>query len=667
MSERHERVIYPFSAIVGQEKMKTALILNAVNPSIGGVLIRGERGTAKSTAVRSLATLLPKQEMIAGCPFGCDPNDPDSMCESCRSKKGDLQRIEHRMRVVELPVSATEDKVVGTLDISAAIKKGEKKFEPGILAEANRNILYVDEVNLLNDHIVDVLLDSAAMGINTVEREGISFSHPSKFILVGTMNPEEGDLRPQLLDRFGLCVNIEGISKPESRVMIIERIMDFSSDPTAFIDRWRSKDTAIADKVLNAKRILKDVHISETMMRLAIDLCLEAHVDGHRGDIAMVKTSKAISAYEGRTEVEEKDVRLAAILVLSHRSRDPPEYSPPPDDEEPDDNDDEDDEEQEDNSGDDDQDEQEEPPENDDEQEPEDDENESNGHPDSSKTTDFKTGDEFAVKHNSIDSNLRIDSVVRDNGGRRTETESNNGRYVGYRMPHGKPKSIALDATLRAAAIHQNGHDGTLALNIEPQDIREKVKERKIGNLIVFVVDASGSMGAQQRMVAVKGAISSLLTDAYQKRDRVSLIVFRGNTAETILPPTNSIFLAKKSMDDIPTGGKTPLSDGLALAHDLIMKEQMKDQKIRPMMIVISDGRGNVCRSNGKPMDEIDAVCLTIREVGYPSLVLDSETGLLTLGFAKKLADKMDAKYLKLDDLRADTVSTAVEMFSSLI
>ncbi|UAL07013.1 MAG: AAA family ATPase [Candidatus Methanogranum gryphiswaldense] len=324
MSEKHERIIYPFSAIVGQEKMKMALILNAVNPSIGGVLIRGERGTAKSTAVRSLAALLPKQDMVVGCPFGCDPNDPDSMCESCRSKKGNFHKIEQRMRVVELPVSATEDKVVGTLDISAAIKNGEKKFEPGILAEANRNILYVDEVNLLNDHIVDVLLDSAAMGINTVEREGISFSHPSKFILIGTMNPEEGDLRPQLLDRFGLCVNIEGISDPDVRLEIIKRKMVFDENPLKFRKEWESDEKKIESDIVRTQKILSDVKIDSIMLRKIVDICIALDVDGHRGDIAMMKVSKTLAAYENRTEVEESDIRRSAEMVLLHRMRKTP-------------------------------------------------------------------------------------------------------------------------------------------------------------------------------------------------------------------------------------------------------------------------------------------------------------------------------------------------------
>jgi magnesium chelatase subunit D len=661
MGKRENSNIYPFSAIVGQKLLKKALLLNAIDPDIGGVLIRGERGTAKSTAVRSLAALLPEQNSTIGCPYNCDPASSGTMCFYCCNNANRLS-YSAKMRVVELPVSATEDKVVGTLDISAAIKSGDKRFEPGILAEANRNILYVDEVNLLNDHIVDVLLDSAAMGINTVEREGISFSHPAKFILVGTMNPEEGDLRPQLLDRFGLCVNIEGIVDPDNRVKILERISSYVSNPNRFIESWRSKDEIISSRVAEARKILKDVEISEEMLRLIISICIESNVDGHRGDIAMLKTSKALAAYDDRKYVEDKDVRLAAVLVLAHRTREPPDYSPPPKNEEQEEDDgkeDYDGDDQEQHST------QEPPPEENDESDKKDDHEDE--HSDSSKTTDFITGEEFLIKHNTLNTNLRIDSIIRDTGGRRTETESNNGRYIGYRIPRGKPTSIALDATLRVAALHQERGSDNTALKIDEQDIREKIKERKVGNLIVFVVDTSGSMGAQQRMIAVKGAISSLLTDAYQKRDHVSLVVFRGDAADIVLPPTNSIMLAKSSMDGVPTGGKTPLGDGLIKAHELILKEAIKDARIKPIMVIVSDGRGNVSRSGSKPMEEIDAICKSIKESGYPTLVLDSETGMLVLGFAKKLADRIGAKYLKLEDIHTDAVSTAVKSFSSLL
>lgn len=318
--------LYPFSAIVGQERMKIALILNAINPTIGGVLIRGERGTAKSTAVRSLATLLPEMDIVTGCPYGCNPNDPDTMCADCRTKHeaGTITSSKRKMRVVELPVSSTEDKVVGTLDIGEAIKSGEKRFDPGVLAEANRNILYVDEVNLLNDHIVDVLLDAAAMGLNTVEREGISFSHPANFILIGTMNPEEGDLRPQLLDRFGLCVSIEGIDNPDVRLDIVKRKMEFDKNPDAFRKIFATDDDELRRRIVEAKALLPDVRISDDMLRRIVEICIEAGVDGHRGDIAMMKVSSTLAAYRGRTEVKLEDLRDTADMVLLHRMKKTP-------------------------------------------------------------------------------------------------------------------------------------------------------------------------------------------------------------------------------------------------------------------------------------------------------------------------------------------------------
>jgi len=314
-------VVYPFSAIVGQEKMKKALLLNAVNPKIGGVLIKGEKGTAKSTAVRALANLLPDIEVVEGCPYGCSPRDEAMMCASCREKGGQAPRAFRKMRVVELPISSTEDKVVGTLDIEHAIKKGEKKFEPGILAEANRNILYVDEVNLLNDHIVDVLLDAAAMGVNNVEREGVSYSHPANFILVGTMNPEEGELRPQLLDRFGLCVEIEGIRDPATRMEIVAKRIAYEADPTAFAAKCREGDALLRDKIVHAKEILGKVSVSDAMLRLIVDICIDMQVDGHRADLAMIKAASAIAALDARSEVTDADVKEAAELVLRHRMR----------------------------------------------------------------------------------------------------------------------------------------------------------------------------------------------------------------------------------------------------------------------------------------------------------------------------------------------------------
>ncbi len=316
--------VFPFTAIVGQERMKRALILNAISPQIGGVLIRGERGTAKSTAARALAALLPEIEVISDCALACHPHRPDEMCDRCRERLAAGEALPgslRRTRFVDLPVSATEDRVVGTLDLEKAIKFGERHFEPGVLAAANRGLLYVDEVNLLDDHVVDLLLDSAAMGVNVVEREGISFSHPAKFILVGTMNPEEGELRPQLLDRFALCVDIQGIPEPDARVEILKRRVRFEQDPEGFAEAWRGIEEALTQSIAEAQIILPEVTYDDEDMYFIAHLTSEMDVDGHRADIVILKTAIAHAAFEGRTEICELDILLAAELALPHRLR----------------------------------------------------------------------------------------------------------------------------------------------------------------------------------------------------------------------------------------------------------------------------------------------------------------------------------------------------------
>src|SRR5512137_1101598 len=316
--------IFPFTAVVGQERMKRALVLNAVNPRIGGVLIRGERGTAKSTAARALAALLPEVRVVKDCHFGCDPDRPTTWCTECKERAAlaDDQALPWEMRrtsFVNLPVSATEDRVVGTLDIERAIKRGERHFEPGVLAAANRGLLYIDEVNLLDDHVVDVLLDSAAMGVNVVEREGISFSHPARFILVGTMNPEEGELRPQLLDRFALSVDIVGIRDARERVMIMERNLAFETDPEEFRQRWISQEAEVSKQIERARVLLDQVtYTSRDLLSIAA-LTASLNVDGHRADLVILKAARAQAAYEGRTQITDHDIALAAELALPHR------------------------------------------------------------------------------------------------------------------------------------------------------------------------------------------------------------------------------------------------------------------------------------------------------------------------------------------------------------
>jgi Mg-chelatase subunit ChlI len=318
---------FPFSALVGQDAMKLALILNVIDPTIDGVLIRGEKGTAKSTAVRALAQLLPDISVVAGCPFRCHPAKPAAMCTSCRARLQageELPTEVRRMGVLDLPVGATEDRVVGSLDIEHALKTGEQRFEPGILGKVNRGILYVDEVNLLEDHIVDVLLDAAAMGVNHIEREGVSYSHPSHFVLVGTMNPEEGDLRPQLLDRFGLCVGVVGIRDPQQRVQVIKRRRAYEGDPAGFCLAWRPADEELKHAIVRGEELLPQVVVDDETLEAIAMLSVDLGVDGHRADVAMVKTVAALAAFRGRREIAEEDVAEAAGLVYSHRMKKTP-------------------------------------------------------------------------------------------------------------------------------------------------------------------------------------------------------------------------------------------------------------------------------------------------------------------------------------------------------
>ncbi|MDD5143631.1 putative cobaltochelatase [Methanoregula sp.] len=639
--------IYPFSAIVGQEQMKKALLLNAINPRIGGVLIKGEKGTAKSTAARALARLLPEHPVVEGCAFGCDPGDYRGLCQDCEKKYPDLVAIPRKMKVIELPISATEDKVVGSLDIEHALKHGERKFEPGVLAKANHNILYVDEVNLLNDHIVDVLLDAAAMGVNIIEREGVSYVHPAAFILIGTMNPEEGELRPQLLDRFGLCVDIEGIHDADTRVEVVRRRKAYDDAPDPFITSWQREEEDLRERILTAKELLPQVTASEDMLTMIAQICIDMAVDGHRADLVMLKTSATIAAFKGRTEVTEEDVREAAELVLSHRMHRQPFSDQQMDKEKVE------------QSIEKSQQEKKQPEQQ--QQNPENQKPKENTTPDGSTTTQFAEGQPFKVSQKPLATPRRIDSFKRDGSGRRSVTESRDGKYVRSRIPKTIGPDIALDATIRAAAPHQKDRKGPLAVKIESSDLREKVRERKMGNTILFVVDASGSMGAQQRMTAVKGAILSLLIDAYQKRDRVGLVVFRGKTAEVLLPPTSSVELARKYMQQLPVGGKTPLAHGLSKAFEVLQREKMINRHTIPRLILISDGKANVSLGSGSPLDDANEVAARIKDAGISSLVIDSEKGYIAFGLAQTLSQEMGAKYLKLEDLQADQIADVVK------
>lgn len=679
-----ERITYPFSAIVGQERMKKALILNAVNPSIGGVLILGEKGTAKSSAVRALASLLPEIEVVTGCPYSCSPYKPEEMCEGCyrRWASGEeLPRSRRRVRIVELPLNATEDRLIGTLNLKEAVQNGVRSFEPGLLAEANRGILYVDEVNLLDDYLVDVLLDVAISGINVVEREGIAYRYPARFILVGTMNPEEGDLRPQILDRFGLSVEVGGISDPKERVEVLRRRAEFERDPLGFQALWVEKENELCLKILQAQQLLPAVTVPPVLVELAVEFSLGARVSGHRADVVIVKTAMTIAAYEGRTEVEAEDIKEAAQLVLGHRFR---EGNPPREKEEdgpaPGAADGEDEKERRKDEGpfsgqgDEGRDEGESGPEglfpplssdgevsqNGEKQ----DDRDNGGSPseiDLPKTEEmvFGIGEIYQVRKLTPPA----DRILRRGTGRRTKTRTGTkqGRYVRSIIPRGAPTDVALDATIRAAAPYQPKREKAgRAIAIESTDIRQKVRERKIGNTILFLVDASGSMGAQRRMVATKGAILSLLVDAYQRRDKVGLVAFRGDKAEILLSPTRSVELAHRKLAELPTGGRTPMATGLAVALNLLHAQMAKEEGTIPLLVLISDGRANVGFNGMDPVESAKLVAAEIYHSGIKSIVIDTEKEFINFGLSREICAALGGWHFKLEELRGDTIVRAV-------
>ena len=650
--------VYPFSAIVGQDRLKRALVLCAVNPEICGVLIRGEKGTGKSTAVRSLAELLPAIDVIRGCPFACDPQLPSEWCEHCRNDHA--RSVEsRRVGVFTLPLNATADRITGGIDFRQAVRDGTRVFEPGLLASVHRGILYVDEVNLLEDHLVDMILDAAATGVNRVEREGLSLRHPSRFVLVGTMNPEEGALRPQLLDRFGLCVEVAGEKDLDARIELMRRREAFDINNAAFMEKWRLKDQRIADTIVQAQGILEAVEITAEQRAQMSRICQEACVAGHRADLMMERCARTIAAVEGRTTILTADIQEAATVVLPHRIRqnEPPPSAPPP----PMNELQEDGPVSEDNpaaggetssnstSAENDY--------SDNEQTP----------PESSKSLEeriFSIGQTFNVRRIEV----RKDRIARRGSGRRSHTRSANksGRYVKNRIAEDF-EDIALDATLRAAAPYQKQRGrSNLAVEIHRTDVRKKIRQRKISNFIVFAVDASGSMGAKKRMVSSKGAIMSLLLDAYRMRDRIAMVAFRKSDAEVLLPPSNSVSVASRLLQTLPTGGRTPLSAGLVKAFELARTRLYKDPFLRPILIFITDGRGNVALNHDtKPTSEalsIAAKMATENRINY--IVVDTEGGgFMKFGLAGSLARNLKAKHYSIENLRANDLVRMVKEY----
>ncbi|MFH9721400.1 putative cobaltochelatase [Streptomyces sp. NPDC017254] len=682
---------YPFTAVVGMDDLRLALLLNAVSPAVGGVLVRGEKGTAKSTAVRALAELLPAVPVVTGCRFSCDPGSPDPGCPDGPHETG--PGSERAARMVELPVGASEDRLVGSLDIEKALSEGVKAFEPGLLAAAHRGILYVDEVNLLSDHLIDHLLDAAAMGSSYVEREGVSVRHAARFLLVGTMNPEEGELRPQLLDRFGLTVEVAASREPEQRVEVVRRRLAFEDDPAAFAARWADEETALRGRITAARALLPRVTLGDAVLLQIAATCAAFEVDGMRADIVMARAATALAAWAGRTEVTSEDVRQAALLALPHRRRRSPFDAPGLDEDKLDET-------LEQFRGD---------PEEDPEPEgpgdggpdgggpgdngPEDGGPEDGGpgdggpgggvppqadgpavenppapeapsSPDEAPSPAPRTagsGERAAVAASEPFRTkvLSVPGLGQGAAGRRSRARTEHGRTTGSVRPRGALTKLHLAATVQAAAPHQKtrGRTGP-GLVVRRDDLRQATREGREGNLVLFAVDASGSMAARQRMSAVKGAVLSLLLDAYQRRDKVGLITFRGRDAEVALPPTSSVDAAAARLEKLPTGGRTPLSAGLLKAHDVLRIERLRDPSRRPLLVVVTDGR-----ATGGGADPVALAARAARlhaAEGTACVVVDCETGPVRLGLARELARELGGTAVTLDELRADSIAGLV-------
>ncbi len=643
--------MYPFSAVVGLDDLRLALIVNAVSPAVGGVLVRGEKGTAKSTIVRALAALLPPIDVPEGCRFNCGPTD------TCIDAHG--PRVQRPARLVELPVGASEDRLVGSIDLEKALTTGVTAFEPGLLAAAHRGVLYVDEVNLLHDHLVDLLLDAAALGTSYVEREGVSVQHAARFLLVGTMNPEEGELRPQLLDRFGLTVEVHATRDPAERAEVVRRRLAYEADPAGFAAQWKAADEELATHIAAARARLESVVLGDQALVEITSVCAAFDVDGLRADLVTAKAAIALAAWAGRDEVTTDDVRTAARLALPHRRRRNPFDAPGLDEQQLDDAL-----------------AQAAPP------EPEDDGpggggsgpaddaagSSSDDTPATSSELPPQSGSERRTQGSTSDTApqpvgeaftpiaLHVDGVNRKHGasGRRSRSEGGSGRLTGARVPEGHLHSVHLTATLRAAAPHQVARGRTSALKVHREDLREAVREGREGNLVLFVVDASGSMASRQRMVAVKGAVLSLLTDAYQRRDKVALLSFRGEGSELLLPPTSSVDAAVARLREMPTGGRTPLSAGLLAAAEVLRVEKVRDPARRALVVVITDGR----HTQG-PSPELAAAHL--RKLAAASVVVDCESGFVRLKLAHRLGEVLGARVYGLDELSAEGLTRVVK------
>ncbi|MGN7103342.1 putative cobaltochelatase [Ralstonia holmesii] len=637
---------YPFTAIVGQAQLKRALLLCAVDPTLGGVLIRGDKGTAKSTAARGLADVLPPIQRVAGCTFNCEPDAPLAECSVCQDSTRDIASAP--VPFVNLPLGATEDRVLGSLDFERALKDGRKAFQPGLLAAAHRGLLYVDEVNLLADHLVDVLLDVSAMGRNTVEREGLAISHPARITLLGTMNLEEGDLRPQLLDRFGLMVEVSAPRDPAVRAEVVRRRLAFEADPKSFIAAWQPETDTLRAAIRTAQQQVASVRLPDSLLAFISQVCCEFEVASLRADIVIHKAARALAVLNGRDVVTAEDVREAAELALPHRRRRKPfeqsgldserldaltqqqqQLAQPP--------------------------------------APADDTRATgDGETAESELADNRTDDvDNAPQSNSAAERLfmaaaadaigRIDVVAMQ----AHEASGRRSRIVGARrgqaisaVPSQAPNQLAVDATLRHALMRN-----PTEFEVTRADLHDKVHVGQQSNLILLVVDASGSMAARRRMETVKSCVLGLLQDAYQRRDQVAVICFRGERAELVLPPTRQVELAELALRELPTGGRTPLAHALHLAASTLAQHD----GATPLLVVLSDGRANIAlNESADPWQESLDAAQSLAARGTPALVLDTEQDFVRLGRAHELAQALHADCLPLDQISGEQLRLTI-------
>ncbi len=635
--------------MVGQQNMRLALILNAIDPSIGGVLICGRRGTGKSTAVRALTSLLPPITGAVDCPYFCDPAAPQWMCSDCqpRYERGETFPTTQRpVHLVTLPLNASEDRVAGSFDLATALASGVSHFAPGLLAAANRGFLYVDEINLLNDHIVDLLLDAAALGVNRVERDTISIAHPARFVLIGTMNPDEGSLRPQLLDRIGLYVEAEDQRNPANRALVVERRLAYDASPAGFTAQWAEAEQALHERIKRAQQLLPSIHVS-TYFRQVVSMLVDRqlHAEGHRGDLVVLRAARALAAWEDRTEVQLSDIEQAVGLALPHRARAgaaigqrltqlfdqlptattdvniPEEIATIDDDIDVD------------KRGD-----------------------EREG---AAGLTRRLRGEQDAAQVQTIISVAR-DRLTRQEAGRRflSLTSRRSGRFT--RSRQARPVTdIAFAATIRAAAPYQTarGRVNSGKLELRPNDLRQKVRERKTRSLLVFVVDGSDSVMAQHLMPKTRRILLALLQNAYEKRDRVAMLVFRFAQGRVILPPTRNFARARRSVEELYVGGCTPLATGLLEGLRLAETERLRDPTTRPILIVLTDGLANIDLTGNMrhdtPRRDALNVAQEIASRQIPAVMIDTnpyptvtnEAGEKVPGPGRELAQVLAADY----------------------